>query len=128
MILDSSAVIAVMLREPGFDVLVGKLSLPIAKGIGAPTLGEIGLVLTAKLNRDPRGLIKRFLDEVDVETVAFGDEHWPIALEAYERFGKGRHRAGLNFGDCLTYAVAKLAQQPLLFVGTDFSKTDLQPA
>ena len=51
-----------------------------------------------------------------------------LALEAYEQFGKGRHRAALNFGDCLTYAVAKVAQQPLLCVGNDFSKTDLKLA
>ncbi len=125
MILDSSAVLAVVLREPGFESLVDKLVVKGPKGIGAPTLAETGLVLTAKLKRDPRGLLKRFLEEVDVETVPFGDEHWVEALEAYERFGKGRHRAALNFGDCLTYAIARLSRQPLLCIGNDFSKTDL---
>ena len=57
--------------------------------------------------------------------VPFADEHWRVAVDAYTRFGKGRHRAGLNFGDCLTYAVARLAEQPLLFVGDDFRKTDV---
>lgn len=125
MIIDSSAVVAVMLREPGFDAIIAKLLAADLKGIGAPTLAETGIVLTAKLRRDPRGLLKRFLEEVEIETLPFTDHHWAISLEAYERFGKGRHRAGLNFGDCLTYATARLARQPLLCVGKDFERTDL---
>lgn len=128
MILDSSAVIAVMLREPGFEVLVDKLIAADFKAIGAPTLAETALVLTVKLGRDPRGLLKRFLDEVDAETLPFTDSHWGVALDGYERFGRGRHKAALNFGDCLTYAIARLARQPLLFTGNDFSKTDLTVA
>ena len=54
------------------------------------------------------------------------DTHWGEAVEAYERFGRGRHATRLNFGDCLSYATAKLAGQPLLYVGEDFSKTDLE--
>jgi ribonuclease VapC len=60
--------------------------------------------------------------------IPFSEEHWRAAVDPYTRFGKGRHAAGLNFGDCLTYAVARLAGQPLLFVGDDFSKTDLSSA
>lgn len=61
-------------------------------------------------------------------TVAFTEHHSRAAVDAYERFGKGRHAAALNFGDCLTYAVARLAERPLLFVGGDFAKTDLPAA
>ena len=60
--------------------------------------------------------------------IPFTEDHWRVAVEAYTRFGKGRHAAALNFGDCLTYAVARLAERPLLFVGGDFAKTDLPPA
>jgi ribonuclease VapC len=60
--------------------------------------------------------------------VAFGEPHWRAALEAFRRFGKGRHPAGLNFGDCLSYAVARVAGHPLLFVGNDFSCTDIEVA
>jgi ribonuclease VapC len=60
--------------------------------------------------------------------IPFTEDHWRLAVEAYVRFGKGRHAAALNFGDCLTYAIARLAEQPLLFVGGDFAKTDLTPA
>ena len=59
------------------------------------------------------------------ETIPFGPDHWREAVSAYARFGKGRHRARLNFGDCLSYAVAMLADQPLLCTGSDFSKTDV---
>ena len=57
--------------------------------------------------------------------VPFGEAHWHVAIEAYGRFGKGRHAAGLNFGDCLACATARVAGQPLLCVGDDFSKSDL---
>ena len=65
------------------------------------------------------------LDEVGIEQIPFGDHHWREAVDAFLRFGRGRHKARLNFGDCLTYAVARLANEPLLFVGEDFTQTDL---
>lgn len=61
----------------------------------------------------------------NIEQIPFGGEHWREAADAYLRFGKGRHKARLNFGDCLTYAVARLANEPLLFTGDDFPHTDL---
>jgi ribonuclease VapC len=68
------------------------------------------------------------LQKFEIVTVPFGEDHWREAVEAYGIFGRGLHAASLNFGDCLTYAVAKLAGQPLLFIGRDFSKTDLEIA
>ena len=68
------------------------------------------------------------MQEARIAVVPFTDEHWPIAIDAYARFGKSRHAAALNFGDCLTYAVARLASQPLLYVGEDFARTDLPRA
>jgi ribonuclease VapC len=126
-IVDSSALVAIVLREPGWQNLVEKLSGGLA-GAGAPTLAEAGVVLTAKMGPRGRSLLARLIQESRVSVVPFTDEHWPIAIDAYARFGKGRHAAALNFGDCLTYAIASLASQPLLFVGDDFSKTDLAPA
>jgi ribonuclease VapC len=126
-IVDSSALVAIVLREPGWENLVEKLSGGPA-GTGAPTLAEAGVVLTAKMGPRGRSLLARLIQESRVSVVPFTDEHWPIAIDAYARFGKSRHAAALNFGDCLTYAIASLASQPLLFVGDDFSKTDLAPA
>jgi ribonuclease VapC len=126
-IVDTSALVAIVLREPGWEMLVEKLSTGAA-GAGAATLAEAGLVLTAKMGPRGRSLLARVVQEARISVVPFTDEHWPIAIDAYTKFGKGRHAAGLNFGDCLTYAVASLASQPLLYVGEDFSKTDLPRA
>jgi ribonuclease VapC len=124
-IVDTSALVAVVLREPGYREVVGKLVASRWSGIGTPTLVEVGLVLSARLAADPHPLIAHLLAEFDIAEVAFRGEHWREAVDAFRRFGRGRHPARLNFGDCLTYAVAKLAGEPLLFVGTDFTATDL---
>ena len=93
--------------------------------VGAPTLAEAGVVLTAKLGARALGLLSRFLQEAGLTVIPFTEDHWRAAVEAYARFGKGRPVANLNSGDCLTYAVAHLAERPLLSVGGDFAKTDL---
>lgn len=125
MIVDSSAIVAVFFQEPGFEDLIEKLAQAKSVGVGAPTLAETAIVLSARLQRDARGMLERFLHEFQMETVPFGDAHWRAAQEAYVRFGKGRHRAALNFGDCLSYATARLADRPLLCTGKDFAGTDL---
>ena len=128
MIVDASAIVGIILRDPGWQGLVAKLAGADSPAVGAPTLAETGLVLTAKLGRRAPGIRARFLQEAKLTVIPFGEPHWPAAVEAYARFGKGRHPASLNFGDCLTYAVARVAGRPLLFVGDDFSKTDLPAA
>lgn len=125
MIVDSSAVVAILLREPGHEELVDSLSTSTQAGIGTPTLTETGIVLTALLGKAGRPLLTRFLEEASLVVIPFGEHHWRVALDAYVRFGKGRHPAGLNFGDCLTYATADVAGEPLLCVGGDFARTDL---
>ena len=127
MIVDSSAVVAIVLREPGHELLLEKLAGSGA-GIGTPTLAELGLVLSARLGRDSRPVIDGLLDRLGLDVVPFGDAHWRVAVGAFVRYGRGRHRAGLNFGDCFSYAVASLADEPLLFVGDDFAHTDLTAA
>jgi len=127
-ILDSSVIVAISLREPGYEELVSKLQSADTLGIGAPTLTEAGMVLSARLGVEPQALLDRFLRDFGVVPVAFGELHWREALEAFRRFGKGRHPAALNFGDCLSYATARLAGHPLLFVGDDFGRTDIEPA
>lgn len=128
MIIDTSALVAITFAEPGHQELIAKLAGAPSAGIGNPTIAETGVVLAARLGRDSRDLVIRLLDEFSIEEVPFGDRHWREAVDAYLRFGKGRHKARLNFGDCLTYAVARLANEPLLFVGDDFRETDLETA
>lgn len=128
MILDSSAVVAILFQEPGFEQLLEKLSAAKTVGIGGPTLAESAIVLSARLNRDSRPLLARLIIEAELETIPFTREHAFAALAAFRSYGKGRHRAALNFGDCLSYAVAKLADLPLLYAGKDFGYTDIRAA
>lgn len=125
MILDTSAIVAIVMQEPGYEMPSSKLSEAVAVGIGAPTLAECGIVLSARLNRDARGLMSRFRLANQIAVIPFTDMHYRIAVSAWLQYGKGRHPARLNFGDCLTYSVAKIAGQPLLCVGDDFPQTDI---
>lgn len=126
MILDTSAVIAVILTEAEAPALVRRLLDDADTVIGAPTLAEAAVVLQSRLAERGMTDLRAFLKEFGVVTVPFGEEHWRQAAAAFVRFGKGRHPAALNLGDCLTYAVAKLSGQPLLCVGGDFADTDLE--
>ncbi|MGH3545184.1 MAG: type II toxin-antitoxin system VapC family toxin [Mycobacteriales bacterium] len=128
MIVDSSALVAVVFDEPGAADLVRKLADSPATGVGTPTLAETGLVLSVRLDKDPRDLLMRLLDEFSITEVPFGPAHWREAIIAFRRFGRGRHPARLNYGDCMSYAVSKLAGEPLLFVGEDFPATDIEVA
>ncbi len=128
MIVDTSAIVAVVFREEGFEELLDRLATAPVVAAGAPTLAETCIVLSARLKRDARGLLERFIQEFRIEPIPFGAEHWRAAHDAYIRYGKGRHAARLNFGDCLSYAAARLAKQELLFVGGDFARTDIAVA
>ena len=128
MIIDTSAIVAIVFREPGYEAVIERLAAASTVAAGAPTLAETSIVLSARLKRDARGLVERLLQELGIESVPFSAAHWRAAHDAYLRYGKGRHPARLNVGDCLSYAVAKLAHQPLLFVGGDFTKTDIAAA
>jgi len=128
MILDTSAVVAILFREPGCEVLLDKLAAASNPAIGVPTLTEAAIVVSSRIKRDARALIARFLMEGSIATVPFGEDHYGIAVEAWLRYGKGRHGAALNFGDCMSYATAKLSDQPLLCTGENFSRTDLRVA
>jgi ribonuclease VapC len=128
LILDSSTIIAVICREAGYERLLDKIAAAQHLFIGAPTLAETELALTIKLGRDAGAVVEQFLTEAGVTVLSFSREHVSIFLEAFLRFGKGRHGARLNMGDCFSYATAKVAEQPLLFVGEDFTRTDLPAA
>jgi ribonuclease VapC len=127
-VLDSSAVLAILLEEAGHQDLLAKMKTAPGVAIGAPTLVETMMVLTARLRDEPILALRELLHTVEAEVIPFSDDHSWVALRAYLRFGKGRHGAALNFGDCLSYATASIARQPLLFVGNDFSRTDIPAA
>lgn len=128
MILDSSAVAAIFLQRPGCDRLIEVLAAARSAAVGAPTLAEASLEIALATGRDVHPLLARFLQELDLTVVPFSDQHYRAAVEAFRRYGKGRHAAALDFGDCLAYAVARLARQPLLAADPSFKKTDLDLA
>lgn len=128
MIVDTSAILAIVFKEPGYEDLIDKLLAADRKGVGTATLAETGLVLTGRLEADAEVQLWGILQQFEIVPVPFGERHWRSAVDAFRRFGKGHHPAALNFGDCLTYATAKLADRSLLFVGDDFGKTDLRAA
>ena len=124
MIIDTSAILAIILQAPGHELLIEKIVKSSALWVGAPTLAEAAIVLENRIGNGS-GLLVQFLHEWKISVIAFGSDHWREAVVAYSRYGKGKHRAALNFCDCLTYAVASLSRKPLLCTGSDFSKTDL---
>ena len=125
MILDSSAIVAILCREPGHLALIEKVTAADTLGVGAPTVFETAMVLTIKLRLDGLAMVNEFLRESGAQSISFTDQHASIAFGAYLRYGKGRHKAALNFGDCCSYSVAKVSGQSLLYVGNDFVKTDI---
>lgn len=126
MVLDTSVIVAILLGQAESAALHRLLAVQSPSLVGAPTLAEAGIVLQGRLGQTGLAALRSFLVEYDVHAVPFGDEHWRLAAQAFGRFGKGRHPAGLNFGDCLTYATARLAGRPLLCLGDDFAQTDLE--
>ena len=125
MILDTSAVVAIVRTEPASDWLVDRMQEADSLAMGAPTLVETELVLTGRMRPVARTILERFVLERNVAVLPFDEEHWREAGRAFLRFGKGRHPARLNLGDCMTYATARLSGEPLLCLGDDFAQTDL---
>jgi ribonuclease VapC len=127
-ILDSSAIVSVVFQEPGYGRVLEAIASAPRVAIGASTLAEATVILSARLGRDARGLMSRFVLEADMTVVPFTDAHFGTAVDAWRRFGRGRDPAGLDFGDCLAYATAVLAGEPLLFTGDKFARTDVAAA
>jgi ribonuclease VapC len=127
-ILDSSAVVSVLLREPGHEGLETKMREARLLAIGAPTLVETRTVMVRRHGAPGLKEVDRFFADLAAKVIPFDGEHAEVAGEASIRFGKGRHPAKLNYGDCMTYATARIADEPLLFIGNDFAQTDIQAA
>jgi len=126
MILDSSSVIAVLTDEPDAERYIGAISRAPVCRISAGNFIELGIVIEAQhgpeVSRQCDALLRRAGVVIEPVTV----EQAYLARQAFIDFGKGRHPAGLNFGDCFAYALAKATGESLLFKGQDFSKTDIK--
>jgi ribonuclease VapC len=99
-----------------------------SSAIGAPTLLKSLMVLRSRLPRDPPLRVFELLAALNVEIVPFREDKLRVAYEAFLKYGKGRHKAALNFGDCFSCAIARVVRQPLLFAGTHFSRTGISEA
>jgi ribonuclease VapC len=130
MTLDTSALIAVLFSEPGYLDLVDRMLEADTLRVGAPTLAETSIVFEARRGAgsrrpSPTNAVSELVKELGVTIVPFGEAEWHIAAQAFTRYGRGRHKAALNFGDCLAYATAATGGDSLLYVGMDFRHTDL---
>jgi ribonuclease VapC len=128
MTLDSSVVIAILFAEPGYLDLVDRILHADTVRIGAPTLVETGIVFAARRKAKDTHEVEDLVHELGVSVVSFGETEWRAAATAFVTYGRGRHKAGLNFGDCLAYATAHVTRDSLLFVGNDFRLTGVRAA
>jgi ribonuclease VapC len=129
MVIDSSALIALLLGEPETADFVAAIAATPNRLINAPTYLETAVVMHVRSGLEAQEKLDRLLSELSAEIVPFSYDHARLALAACRRYGQGSgHPAGLNFGDCFTYALAKLRDEPVLFKGNDFSRTDLRIA
>ena len=128
MTLDSSVLLAILFSEGGSLDLVDRIIEADVVRVGTPTLVETAIVLASRRGEPSIKEVSRLVEELGVTVVPFGAAEWEAAATAHDRFGRGRHAAALNFGDCLAYAVAATSSDSLLFVGNDFAKTDIQKA
>jgi ribonuclease VapC len=125
MIVDSSALAAVLFGEEDRHIYIEALSGSSRKLMSSVNYLEIGIVAEARKGESGAKALRRVLAEADIDIIAFDSAQAEIAVDAWRRFGKGRHNAGLNLGDCASYALAKISNEPLLFKGQDFSATDI---
>lgn len=116
--------VAIIANEPERGWLTAQLAEADERLISAPGALELGIVLEAR-KPDAVGIARRALRDAMISVVAFDEGLAARALDAWRRFGKGRHPAGLKFGDCCTYALAEQTDYPLLCLGDDFARTDL---
>jgi ribonuclease VapC len=126
MVIDTSAVAAILFDEPDAAALEGKVADDPVRLMSAATLLEAAIVIEARLGDAGGREFDLWLHRSEVEILAVDAEQADLARRAWRRFGRGRHPAGLNYGDCFSYALAAARDEPLLFKGEDFTKTDVK--
>ena len=124
MVIDTSAIIAVLADEPERHDIVAQIARAGRRLISAGTYLEAVIVTRARFGADGLRDLRQLLATAGLQIAPFDADQAAIAAEAYDRYGKGRHPAGLNFGDCFAYALSRASSEPLLFKGDDFPKTD----
>ena len=125
MVIDTSAIIAILLEEPDAAALAEAIADDPKRLVSAFSVLEASIVIEARKGEPGGRELDLLLHRIQAQVVSVTSEQSELARRAWRQFGKGRHPAGLNIGDCCTYALAKLSGEALLFKGVDFSKTDL---
>lgn len=128
MVLDSSAILAVLLDEPERSSFNRLIEQDPTRLVSAATLVEVTMVIESRRGEPGRRLLERFLELTAAGIAPVTAAQAEHACDAFRRYGKGRHPAGLNFGDVFAYALAKATGEPLLFKGNDFKQTDITSA
>jgi ribonuclease VapC len=123
---DSSAIMAVLLEEPDAARFVERIARPEQQRISVANVLELHIAVLHRTGQDGARILDRFLAAQGLVPVAVETDQLAIAREAFDQYGKGRHPAALNFGDCFAYALAKRLEVPPLFKGTDFQRTDVK--
>lgn len=126
MVIDTSAIVAILLGEPEAAALVQAIAKDSNCLLSSFSALETAIVIEAKKGEAGGRELDLFLHKGQIKIVDLGGDQGQLAREAWRRFGKGRHPAGLNIGDCCAYALSKYSGESLLFKGDDFSKTDVQ--
>jgi ribonuclease VapC len=127
MVLDTSAMLAVLLNEPDADAFRRAIEADPVRLLSAATLLETAIVIEARVGDAGGRELDLLVHKAAIEVVAVDAGQADVARHAYRRFGKGRHVACLNYGDCFAYALSQSVGEPLLFKGDDFSQTDVTP-
>ena len=128
MVIDSSALIAILFEEPDASIYVSAILNNSLRLLSAASLVETSVVAMRLRAPDPVSVLDVLIENLEITIVPVDQEQANLARDAFRRFGKGRHAAGLNFGDCFSYALAKQKGEPLLFKRGDFSLTDIASA
>jgi ribonuclease VapC len=128
MVIDTSAVVAILLDEPERIHFVDLIEKDDCRLISAASLVEMTIVIEGRFREPGRVRLQRVIETASVAIVPVSVHHAELARDAFRRFGKGRHPAALNYGDCFSYALAKASGEPLLFKGNDFARTDIVAA
>jgi len=126
LVVDTSAVMAVLLSEPSLEALLERLEAADPSLMSTASMVEVGIVAEARLGDAGSSLADRFVRDGGIEIVPLDRSHADAAIDGWRRFGKGRHPASLNLGDCLTYGLAVSVGLPVLCVGGDFGQTDVE--
>lgn len=128
MVVDTSAIAAVLFMEDDAEIYAEALAGAQKCFLSAVTRVETAFVIEGRRGDAGRAVLEAFLEALDPEIIPVDPQQADLAIAAFRAYGKGRHPAGLNIGDCFSYALAKALDEPLLFKGNDFGQTDIRPA